>query len=110
MGKLGILGILGIFVDDYVVLVEEGELVYELVIIYVDGIKKIISMFKVIFVVSGVKFIFIFFFEGEVVRIYFFIIVIDSVVGKIEIIGVDWGINNFSIFKIVYLGKVDVKY
>lgn len=61
-------------------------------------------------VVSVVKFIPTFLSEGEAARINFPTIVTDSVAGKTEITGADWGTNNFSTFKIVYSGKADVKY
>ena len=100
----------GTSADDYVVSVEEGESAYELVITYADGTKKTISMPKATSVVSGVKFIPTFLSEGEAARIHFPTIVTDSVAGKTEITGADWGTNNFSTFKIVYSGKADVKY
>ena len=77
--------------DDYVVSVEEGESAYELVITYANGTKKTISMPKATSVVSGVKFIPTFLSEGEAARIHFPTIVTDSVAGKTEITGADWG-------------------
>ena len=109
-GKPGTPGTPGTSADDYVVSVEEGESAYELVITYADGTKKTISMPKATSVVSGVKFIPTFLSEGEAARIHFPTIVTDSVAGKTEITGADWGTNNFSTFKIVYSGKADVKY
>ena len=95
-GKPGTPGTPGTSADDYVVSVEEGESAYELVITYADGTKKTISMPKATSVVSGVKFIPTFLSEGEAARIHFPTIVTDSVAGKTEITGADWGTNNFS--------------
>ena len=63
------------------------------------ALKRLSVCLKLLSVVSGVKFIPTFLSEGEAARIHFPTIVTDSVAGKTEITGADWGTNNFSTFK-----------